>query len=353
MTAIQTIEAQTGTKEVFEVAKTFGVDAPAGFTVTGFADPTHIAIPAINSNYVFDKEKLRETLAFLECPLDSGLFISGHKGTGKTSLISEVCARLNWPVQQITCTGRTEMTDLVGYHAIMSATPGAAPEMQFQYGPLATAMKEGHVLVLNEIDMMDPAELTGLNDILEGRPLVIAQNAGEVIKPHPSFRIVATANSMGNGDDTGQYAGIVSQNTAAMDRYRFMSVDYPVRETEKQILEKVAPELGDVIHYAMIDVANQVRDVFKAGSSLTLQANGTDQDVALSDPLSTRKMVLWAQLSVQFRSSVSSTEFDENDKPHRNALSYALNIAHLRRLNDYERDAILQLCKATFPEWHN
>lgn len=344
MTAMQTEQFQAVTS--FAVADTFGIDAPKGFSVKGYADPHHVSIPTRNDTYVFRKDKLREALAFLECPLNTGLYISGHKGTGKTSLITEVCARLNWPVQQITCTSRTEMTDLVGYHAMMSTTPGAPPEMQFQYGPLALAMKEGHVLVLNEIDMMEPAELTGLNDILEGRPLVIAQNTGEVIYPHPGFRIVATANSMGNGDDTGQYAGIAMQNMAAMDRYRFMTVDYPSKEVEADILAKVAPELGEAIHDAMIDVANEVREVFKGEQTLSVDTEFGTEKVAMSEPLSTRKMVLWAQLAVQFRSSI-------NADGERNALSYALQMAHLRRLNDHECEAILQLCNAIFPEWHD
>ncbi|WP_235818988.1 AAA family ATPase [Vreelandella massiliensis] len=345
MTAMQQEQFHAAQK-AFIVADTFGIDAPKGFAVNGFADPNHVAIPKSDDNYVFRKEPLREALAFLECPMNTGLFISGHKGTGKTSLITEVCARLNWPVQQITCTSRTEMTDLVGYHAMMSTTPGAPPEMQFQYGPLALAMKEGHVLVLNEIDMMEPAELTGLNDILEGRPLVIAQNAGEVIHPHPAFRIVATANSMGNGDETGQYAGITMQNMAAMDRYRFMTVDYPHEDVEAAILAKVAPELGEAIHKAMIGVANEVREVFKGEQTLSVKTEYGEESVAMSEPISTRKMVLWAQLAVQFRSST-------NAEGERNALSYALHIAHLRRLNDYEREAILQLCNAIFPEWHD
>lgn len=347
MTAMQNFE-QNRVREAISVAKAFNVDAPAGYAVTGFADSNHVAIPKANEHYVFRKESLRETLAFLEHPLDSGLFISGHKGTGKTSLITEVCARLNWPVQQVTCTSRTEMADLIGFHTMTSTSPGAPPEMQFQYGPLAIAMKEGHVLVLNEIDMMEPGELSGLNDILEGRPLVIAPNAGEVVHPHPAFRVVATANSMGNGDDTGQYAGIVIQNMAAMDRYRFMSVDYPDASVETAILAKVAPELGSTIHEAMVDVANQVRAVYKGdGDPVSIvMDDGRRQDVAFSDPLSTRKMVLWAQLAIQFRSST-------NAEGKRNALSYALHMAHLRRLSDFEREAILHLCKSVFPEWHD
>lgn len=97
---------------------------------------------------------------------------------------------------------------------------GEAPQMRFQYGPLAAAMRFGHVLVLNEVDLADAGELAGLNDVLEGRPLVLAENAGEIIRPHPMFRVICTANSCGNGDDSGRYAGVQQQNLAFLDRFR-------------------------------------------------------------------------------------------------------------------------------------
>ncbi|MDO6928722.1 AAA family ATPase, partial [Acinetobacter baumannii] len=87
----------------------------------------------------------------------------------------------------------------------------------FMYGPLAVAMREGHLLLINEVDLADPAELAGLNDVLEGRPLVIAQNGGEIIKPHPMCRVVVTVNSTGSGDASGLYKGVMMQNLAAMD----------------------------------------------------------------------------------------------------------------------------------------
>ena len=86
--------------------------------------------------------------------------------------------------------------------------------MRFQYGPLAVAMKYGHVLVLNEVDLADAGELAGLNDTLEGRPLVLAENAGEIIHPHPMFRVICTANSSGAGDNSGRYVGVQQQNLA-------------------------------------------------------------------------------------------------------------------------------------------
>jgi cobaltochelatase CobS len=135
----------------------------------------------------------------------------GPTGSGKTSSVTEIAARLNWPVQQVTAHGRMELTDLIGHHALVAGAPGEPPTMKFMYGPLAIAMREGQILLINELDLADPAEIAGLNDIVERRPLVIAQNGGEVIKPHPMFRVIATGNSTGTGDNSGPYQGILMQ----------------------------------------------------------------------------------------------------------------------------------------------
>ncbi|WP_286788762.1 AAA family ATPase, partial [Pseudomonas sp. UBA3149] len=174
----------------FPLASTFNIAVSDTATIMGFADTSNPFIPEINSSYVFRKEFVTEFRAFLHQPDGDAYYVTGPTGSGKTSGITEILGRLNWPVQQVTAHGRMELSDLIGHHALVSATPGAAPTMQFMHGPLALGMKHGHVLLINEIDMMDPSELSGLNDILEGRPLVIAQNAGEIIKPHPMFRVV-------------------------------------------------------------------------------------------------------------------------------------------------------------------
>ncbi|NMR77876.1 AAA family ATPase, partial [Vibrio alginolyticus] len=145
------------------------------------------------------------------------------------------------PVHHITAHARKELTDLIGHHALVAEKPGQPPVMKFMYGPRAVAMREGHLLLINEVDLADPAELAGLNDVLEGRPLVIAQNGGEIIKPHPMFRVVVTGNSTGSGDASGLYQGVMMQNLAAMDRYRFTKVGYADEEAELSILGRVTP----------------------------------------------------------------------------------------------------------------
>ncbi|TDX26788.1 cobaltochelatase CobS [Modicisalibacter xianhensis] len=311
----------------YPVADTFGIAAPAKVMALGYADATNPHIPLRDDNYVFRKEFLREMLAFLKDPAGDAMYVTGPTGSGKTSGVSEVLARLNWPLQQITAHGRMELTDLVGHHALMAKTPGAQPEMTFMYGPLALAMRQGHVLLINEVDMMDPAELSGLNDILEGRPLVISQNGGEIIKPHPMFRVVVTGNSCGAGDASGLYQGVAMQNIAAMDRYRFTVVDYADPDVEASILEKVAGRLPVELREGMIRIANEIRRLFV----------GEDGDSQLSLTMSTRTLRRWAKLSLAFRGAD-------------NALGYALEQALLRRAQPEEKDAILRICKDVFGE---
>lgn len=150
------------------------IKMPKSLMILGFSNDKDAAIPVRHDNYIFRREVLRDLLAFLRKPNGDALFITGPTGSGKTSVVNEVCARLNWPVQLLTLNNRFEFNQLTGHFTYSSQKEGGAPEMTFQYGPLAKAMKYGHVLVLNEIDLADAGELAGLNDVLEGRPLVLA-----------------------------------------------------------------------------------------------------------------------------------------------------------------------------------
>lgn len=310
----------------FSIKETFQVPAPDKAFAIGYADASNPFIPTLNKGYVFRKEFLREVLAFLKDPSGDALFVTGPTGSGKTSGVCEIAARLNWPVQQLTAHGRMELADLIGHHALVSSAPGQAPVMQFMYGALSIAMREGHILLINEVDMLDPAELSGLNDVLEGRPLVISQNGGEVIKPHAMFRIIVTGNSTGAGDDTGLYQGVLMQNIAAMDRYRFTCVEYMEPAAEMLLLEKATPNLPVLLREGMVKIANEVRKLFVGDA----QSGGQ-----ISITLSTRTLVRWAKLTLAFRGAP-------------NAMAYALEQALLARAKPEEKVAILRIAQDVF-----
>lgn len=290
-------------------------------------------VPKANPNYQFRKDHLRALWMFLQSPDGDAFYITGPTGSGKTSLVTEYAARVNWPVQQVTAHGRMEMQDLVGFHTLQSDAEGETPTMRFQYGPLARAMRDGHILLINEVDLMDPSDLAGLNDVLEGRSLVLAANGGEVIHPHPAFRVVVTANSRGQGDMTGLYSGIKAMNVASMDRYRMIEVGYPEYEVEAALLRKVAPVIPEPITAKMVDIANGVRKLFIGGDN--------EEEATLSVTMSTRTLLRWAKLA-----QTLSNFADE--KP----LSAALRLALLNRCQPEEAEAIERMAKLEFGDYY-
>lgn len=296
------------------------IEMPSSLQILGFSNENDPAIPQRHESYVFRREVLRDLLAFLRKPNGDALFITGPTGSGKTSAVNEVCARLNWPVEQMTLNNRFEFSQLTGHFTYAAQAPGEEPQMRFQYGPLAIAMRHGHVLVLNEFDLGDPGELAGLNDVLEGRPLVLAENAGEIIKPHPMFRVIVTGNSAGNGDASGRYAGVQQQNIAFLDRFRFLEVNYQEPKVEEELLAGLVPHMKPVLG-SMVRLANEVRTLFAEGR--------------ISLTLSTRTLVRWAQIANDFRNST-------------NPLEYGLRRALLIRAEPEESQAIVNLCRTVF-----
>ncbi len=303
------------TTQRFDVGATFGVKAPRGLVIEGFADESHPQIPA-KQPYVF-RQGLNAVLAFLRDAGGDALLLTGPTGCGKTSLIRQTAARLYWPVQDVTCHGRMELADLLGGFQLINGGT------LFVHGPLAVAAREGHLLILNEIDLMDPAELAGLNDIVEGAPLAIAQNGGELIRPHAKFRVIATGNSAGAGDATGLYQGVLRQNLAFLDRFRVLTVSYPEPEIEQSLLNELLPELPQEIAEKLIVIANEVRRLFMGEPPSAERPGGSE----LTLTLSTRALVRWARLTVTFKGAP-------------NPLAYALDQALTARAPAEERAAI-------------
>lgn len=287
--------------------------------IMGFEPSNHPNIPR-KKDYVFRRDSLRDVINHLDCSFGDGLLITGPTGSGKTSLAEQVLARLHWPAQSYTCGGSTEFMDLVGQWVMVKG------ETVWMDGCLTKAMREGHVLILNEIDLVDPAELANMNGIMEGAPLVISQLGGEVVHPHPNFRVIATSNSNGSGSD-GLYVGVQRQNMAFLDRFNVTKVWYADEDIELEVLSKVTPNIPKAIHKKMISLANKVRNVF---------VGEEDSNIELSITFSTRTLIRWA----------IQTQRNQGAKC---PLSYALNRALLNRCSEAEeREAINSWAIAEF-----
>ncbi|MDD4071416.1 MAG: CbbQ/NirQ/NorQ C-terminal domain-containing protein, partial [Desulfobacterales bacterium] len=210
--------------------------------------------------------------------------------SGKTSLIKQLAAKINYPVFDITGHSRLEFPDMVGH---LSLEKG---KMTFQYGPLSLAMKYGGLFLLNELDLLDPSTASGLNGILDGDSLCIPENGGELITPHPMFRFAATANTNGGMDETGLYQGTLRQNLAFMDRFWLCEVDYPEQDAECKLLEKMAVSLPESVRFTMVKFANEVRRLFMGNGDSQNQFGET-----IEVTFSTRTLIRWANLTVRFQ----------------------------------------------------
>lgn len=258
----------------------------SGRLIQGYAKPSAYT-PAVTPDYLFH-ESSRDIVVWLMNPADP-LYVFGPTGCGKTSCIKQLAARLNYPVFEVTGHGRLEFVDLAGHLAVKDGN------MVFEYGPLALAMRHGAILLLNEIDLTSPEVTAGLNSVLDGSPLCIAENGGELITPHPMFRFIATANTNGGGDDTGLYQGTQRQNAAWLDRFVMCEIGYPTPDVEKALLARRFPALPEEITHKLVDFAGEVRKLF--------MGEGGNHDLAgtIEVTLSTRTLLRWAELTVRFQ----------------------------------------------------
>ncbi|WP_415717039.1 AAA family ATPase [Maridesulfovibrio sp.] len=296
----------------------------SGRMVQGFEAASSFT-PCMDSEYLFHESSRDVVVWFMDS--SDPIYLFGPSGSGKTSLIKQLAAKLNYPVFEITGHSRLEFPEMVGHLTVEEGS------MEFQYGPLALAMKYGGLLLLNEIDIIDPATAAGLNGILDGEPLCISENSGEIIHPHPMFRFAATANSNGAADETGLYQGIVRQNLAFMDRFWLCEIGYPTPEAEIELLSRKAKNLPKNIRKKMVEYANSVRKLFMGEAS----GNLTD---TIEVTFSTRTLIRWADLTVRFQPLAR-----QGIQP----VTYALNRALGYRASRETRTVLHELAQRIFP----
>ena len=299
---------------------------PSGTTVKGYAVPSAYT-PAIDHDYIFH-ESSRDVVVWFLNPQEP-LYVFGPTGCGKTSCIKQLAARLNYPVFEVTGHGRLEFADLVGHLTVKNGS------MTFEYGPLALAMCYGAIILLNEIDLTSPEIAAGLNSVLDGSPLCIAENGGELIVPHPMFRLVATANTNGGGDDTGLYQGTQRQNLAWLDRFTICEVGYPSADVEKNLLARRFPSLPESLCATMVDYANEVRKLFM-GEATTSNLTST-----IEVTFSTRSLLRWGDLTVRFQPLAH-----QGVQP----VTYALDRALAFRASHETRAMLHELAQRLFPQ---
>lgn len=236
--------------------------------------------------YLFRENLLKPFMNWLYAPFGDSAMLIGPTGSGKSSLVEQLAARLNWPCITVSAHSRMEMPELTGFNLPVTDPVSGDLNTKFVDGPLTKAMRHGFVFVLDEYDTLDPAVTVGLHAILEGRPLVIAENNGEVVQPHPNFRFVACGNTTGQGDNNGLYAATMMQNLASLDRYRVFVCPYLAEAEEAATMVDALPMLPAELAEKMVQVAKSIRD----------QHQGIGGNY-LSVTMSTRTLLRWARIS--------------------------------------------------------
>jgi cobaltochelatase CobS len=269
-------------------------------------------VPLIDPGYRFDPGT---TMAILSGFADNRrVVIQGRHGTGKSTHIEQVAARLNWPLIRVNLDSHISRIDLIGKDAIVLRDGKQVTE--YREGILPWAYQHPVALVFDEYDAGRPDVMFVIQRVLEaeGRLTILDQN--KVLLPHRSFRLFATANTIGLGDASGLYHGIQQLNQAQLDRWNIVArLDYlPEDEEVEVVLSKVpwmANEKGRKLVLQMVRTAEQTRTGFAAGDVSTL--------------MSPRTVIAWADNFRIFRD-----------------LEYAFATAFLNRCDEAERPVVAE-----------
>ena len=312
-----TAAASAKPTEDISVSDLFGIDSD--MPVKAFAERTD-RVPEIDSTYKFDPDT---TLAILAgFAHNRRVMIQGYHGTGKSTHIEQVAARLNWQCVRVNLDSHISRIDLIGKDAIKLRDGKQITE--FQEGILPWALRNPCAIVFDEYDAGRADVMFVIQRVLEtdGKLTLLDQN--EVITPHKSFRLFATANTVGLGDTTGLYHGTQQINQGQMDRWSLVAtLNYLSHDAETNIVLAKNPnyntEKGRQQVSQMVTVADLTRRAFMAGD--------------LSTVMSPRTVIAWAQNAEIFRN-----------------IGYAFRLTFLNKCDELERQTVAEFYQRCFDE---
>jgi len=286
----------------------FSIDVPFDVYQMSAEHDFQDYIPAIDEYYHFDPEATHSILAGLM--FNKKVLLHGAHGTGKSSHIEQIAARLKWPCLRINLDGQLSRADFVGRDAIV--IENGQQITCFKKGLLPFAIENPFILILDEYDAGRPEVMFVLQRLLEENGQLTLTEQNQVIRPHPQFRIFATSNTVGTGDSTGLYHGVHYINQAQMDRWSLtVQLNYPPAPLEAEIILEKTPSLQneqgkDTITH-MVNLATMIRTSFMADD--------------IGNTISLRTLLNWAdniQLFGDIRQAFRLSYFnrcDESDKP--------------------------------------
>ncbi|VWX62643.1 Aerobic cobaltochelatase subunit CobS [Burkholderiales bacterium 8X] len=290
---------------LLDVRETFGIDTDLQVPAFGHRDEH---VPEVDDVYRFNPDVTLAILAgFMR---DRRVMVQGLHGTGKSTHIEQVAARLNWPCVRLNLDGHVSRLDLVGKDAVVLRDGQQVTE--FQEGIVPWALQRPVALIFDEYDAGRPDVMFVIQRVLERDGQFTLMDQNRVLKPHPFFRLFATANTVGLGNLNGLYHGAQRLNHAQIDRWNIVaSLDYLPADEEVAIVQARVPSLagaaGETIVRSMVAVADLTRKGFAAGDLSTL--------------MSPRTVITWAEnleifkdAAIAFRLSFVN-KCDEAERP--------------------------------------
>src|SRR5438105_7541051 len=299
------------------VRKVFGIDSDMEAPAYSHADEH---VPEFDPDYLFDRQT---TLAICAgFAFDRRVMIQGYHGTGKSTHIEQVAARLNWPMIRVNLDSHVSRIDLVGKDAIVLKDGKQVTE--FREGMLPWCLQRPMALVFDEYDAGRPDVMFVIQRVLEAQGKLTLLDQNRVIRPNPYFRLFSTTNTIGLGDTTGLYHGTQQINQGQMDRWNIVTtLNYLPAAVEAQIVlaksgeydEPGGKEIGD----KMIKVADLSRQGFINGD--------------ISTVMSPRTVISWAQNAHIFGD-----------------VGYAFRVSFLNKCDESERPLIAEYYQRVFGE---
>jgi cobaltochelatase CobS len=297
------------------VRQTFGIDSD--LQCPAFSQPTE-HVPDIDEAYRFDHDT---TLAILAgFAYNRRVMIQGYHGTGKSTHIEQVAARLNWPTIRINLDSHISRIDLIGKDAIVLRDGVQITE--YKEGILPWALQHPTALVFDEYDAGRPDVMFVIQRVLEveGKLTLLDQN--KVMRPHKGFRLFSTANTVGLGDTTGLYHGTQQINQGQMDRWNIVAtLNYLPHDAEVEIVLAKAPSYDDAEGRRTISAMVALADLTRSGF-----VNGD-----ISTVMSPRTVITWAENAKIF-----------------NDVAFAFRVTFLNKCDEIERATVAEYYQRCF-----
>jgi cobaltochelatase CobS len=299
------------------VRQVFGIDSD--LEVPAFSKPDE-HVPELDADYLFNREVTLAILAGFKH--NRRVMVQGYHGTGKSTHIEQVAARLNWPCIRVNLDSHVSRIDLVGKDAIVLKDGQQVTE--FREGILPYALQSNTALVFDEYDAGRPDVMFVIQRVLEVSGKLTLLDQSKVIRPHPAFRLFSTTNTIGLGDTSGLYHGTQQINQGQMDRWSIVTtLNYLPHDKEAGIVLAKAKayqnEKGKKTVSNMVRLADLTRSAFINGD--------------LSTVMSPRTVITWAENAAIFGD-----------------IGFAFRLTFLNKCDELERPVVAEFYQRVFGE---